>query len=188
MSRNYAKCKSRINRMCAINEIKEKDLYQKGKLLLEIYRDICWTTEVNAGYIREELMEYEVDYYSNDMDEAFIYLENFAPETSRAKAEERIQKLFEVKWIVDIINTAMLKVKAFPVYGEMYFDILHTYYIGTFDYTESEALELLNMERSTFYRRKREAIILFAFAIWGAPIEEFKKFMACKEQQQLSFC
>lgn len=40
MSRNYAKSKSRIQRMCTINEVKEKDLYDKGKLLLEIYRDV----------------------------------------------------------------------------------------------------------------------------------------------------
>ena len=42
MSRNYAKSRSRIQRMCTLNEVKEKDLYEKGKLLLEIYRDVCW--------------------------------------------------------------------------------------------------------------------------------------------------
>lgn len=59
MSRKYAKCKSRIKRMCAINDVREK-----GKLLLEIYRDVCWTTETSADYVREDLMEYEVDYCS----------------------------------------------------------------------------------------------------------------------------
>lgn len=187
MSRNYAKCKSRIARMCAINDVEEKDLYQKGKLLLEIYRDVCWTTESKADCVREDLMEYEIDYCSNDMNEAFVYLENFAPEASKARLEDKIRELFEVKWMVDIIEAAMSKVKEFPVYGEMYFRVLHTYYLGSHDYTESETLEVLQMERSTFYRRKKEAIILFAFAIWGAPIEEFKKVVAASKQRQISF-
>lgn len=184
MSRKYAKCKSRIKRMCAINDVREKELYEKGKLLLEIYRDVCWTTETSADYVREDLMEYEVDYCSRSMDEAFVYLENFAPETSREKLEDKIREHFEVKWMVDIIEAAMVKVRAFPVYGEMYYDILHIYYLGTFDYTESEALEMLKMERSTFYRRKKEAIILFSLSIWGAPMDEFKKFMIINGQPQ----
>ena len=43
-----------------------------------------------------------------------------------------------------------------------------------YGYTESELLDLLNMERSTFYDRKREAILLLGVSLWGYAIPCFK--------------
>ena len=43
-----------------------------------------------------------------------------------------------------------------------------------FRYTESDLLDLLNMERSTFYDRKREAILLLGVSLWGYAIPGFK--------------
>ena len=43
-----------------------------------------------------------------------------------------------------------------------------------FSYTERELLELLNMERSTFYDRKKEAIMLLGVSLWGYAIPQFK--------------
>lgn len=40
--------------------------------------------------------------------------------------------------------------------------------------TERELLELLNMERSTFYDRKKEAIMLLGVSLWGYAIPQFK--------------
>ena len=39
---------------------------------------------------------------------------------------------------------------------------------------EPELLEILNMERSTFYDRKREAILLLGVSLWGYAIPCFK--------------
>ena len=177
MSRNYANSKSRIRRMCAIGELEEKNLYEKGKLLLEIYRDICWSTTQSAKEVRENILNYNVeDTPHADMDAALLYLETFAPEDGRDRFEEQIAGLFDTRWMVDIIEAAMIKVREFPCYGELYYDLLHLYYMNRFTYTESEVLQMLSMERSTFYRRKKEAIVVFGFAIWGAPFEEFRKF------------
>ena len=176
MSRNYATSRSRIRRMCSINEVKEKDLYEKGKLLLEIYRDVCWSTVMGAAEVKENLMNYgESDSPHTDMDAALIYLEHLAPEEGRERFEEQIRDLFETSWVIDIIDAAMVKVRDFPRYGSLYYDLLHICYLGRFVYTESEILEELCMERSTYYRRKKEAVVVFAFSIWGAPFEELRQ-------------
>lgn len=178
MSRNYAKSKSRIQRMCTINEVKEKDLYEKGKMLLEIYRDVCWSSVVAASDVRESIMNYgEMDTPHSDMEAALVFLEHLAPEEGRERFEEQIRNLFETSWMIDIIDAAMVKVKEFPRYGDLYYEILHSCYLNRFVYTESELLDELSMERSTYYRRKKEAIIVFGFSIWGAPFDEFKQFM-----------
>lgn len=46
--------------------------------------------------------------------------------------------------------------------------------ITAFRYTERELLELLNMERSTFYDRKKEAVMLLGVSLWGYAIPKFK--------------
>ena len=176
MSRNYAKSKSRIQRRCAVSEVQEKDLYDKGKLLLEIYRDVCWNASKDAGMVKEDIMEYgEADLASDGMDRALTYLETFAPQKDKDRFEEQIRNLFETRWMIEIIEAAMVKVKDFPVYGKQYFDILAIYYLNKFIYTESEILIELGLERSSFYRRKKEAITVFGFAIWGSSNEELKR-------------
>ena len=78
------------------------------------------------------------------------------------------------------MDAAMVKVREFPCYGCQYYEILHTYYLNRFVYTESEIFSEIGMERSTFYRRKKEAIVVFGFSIWGTPFEEFKEFLNTK--------
>lgn len=59
----------------------------------------------------------------------------------------------------------------------MYFEILSKCYLSKFKYTESEMLELLNMERSRFYDRKKESIMLFGISLWGSAIPKLKTFL-----------
>jgi hypothetical protein len=42
-------------------------------------------------------------------------------------------------------------------------------------------LELLNMERSTYYDKKREAIDLFAICLWGYTIPSMRGIFAAIE-------
>jgi hypothetical protein len=61
--------------------------------------------------------------------------------------------------MVELVDTAMLKVRDFPYNGEVYFEILSKCYLNRFKYTETELLELLQLERSSYYDRKKEAIM-----------------------------
>lgn len=56
--------------------------------------------------------------------------------------------------------------------GELYYEILTKQFIYRFNSTEKELLEELNIERSVFYDRKREAIYLFSVCLFGYSIPE----------------
>lgn len=58
--------------------------------------------------------------------------------------------------------------------GQLYHEILSKSYLTAFRYTESELLEILNLERSTFYDRKKEAVMLLGIALWGYAIPVFR--------------
>ncbi len=71
----------------------------------------------------------------------------------------------------------MLRVKEFPYGGEQYFEILSKCYLTKWRYSESDMLGILNMERSRFYDRKKEAIYVFGLSLWGGAIPQLKTFL-----------
>ena len=151
-----------IRKMYEQLNLNQSDIFSKTKLLLSVYRDVVWITLSESARVNEELVS------------AFLYLELFAPDTEKQEFESRISALFENKWMVDLIDTAMAKIYDYHNNGRLYHEIISKSYLTAFRYSESELLDLLNMERSTFYDRKREAILLLGVSLWGYAIPCFK--------------
>ena len=185
MGNNRNGSRKRIESICVSRMVKEDDVYNRARKLLEIYRDVCWETSEYANQVREDLT-WEYGYVSGDLDSALLYLENFAPDEKRERFAAKIRSLFNVKWMIEIVDSAMIKVREFPLNGELYAHILSTYYLGRFQYTEAEMMEDLNMERSSYYRRKKEAIMVFGLAIWGGSLDDFRQIMIGNEPQQMT--
>ena len=134
--------------LCRMRNINEKVLYERAKLILSIYREVCWSTIDRANDVCDTL----ICTYGDSLDGALIYLENFAPDEARERFEERIRSLFETKWIIELV-------------------------------------EVLNMERSTYYDRKKEAILLFGLSLWGTAIPKLKDFLeSAREEEALCYC
>ncbi len=169
MSRRNTKAIKSINRMYEQFNLKSDEIIHKTKLLLSIYRDVVWATLNESEYISDE-----VYYFGDDLTNALVYLEEFASDTDKAEFEARISTLFENKWMIDLIDKAMTKVYSYYNNGKLYHEILSKCYLTSFKYTEAELLELLNLERSTYYDRKKEAIMLLGVSLWGYAIPYFK--------------
>ena len=146
-------------------------LYKKSRMLLSIYRQACWSASGRADVLAEDICYY----FGSDLDGALLYLEEFAPDREREAFEQRVKTLFETRWMTELVETAMLKVREFPEYGELYFEILSKSYLVKWKYTESEMLSVLNMERSRFYDRKKEGIMIFGISMWGVLIPKSRK-------------
>ena len=149
MSRKNTGAWKAIHSMCEMQDINEEALYQKAKMLLSIYRRVCWSTVGRAEAVSEDIC----CYCGSDVDGALIYLETFAPDEQKARFEARIQSLFESRW----------KNKC----------------------TESEMLEMLNLERSRYYDKKKEAIMVFGLALWGAELPKVKEFLQEEPDESL---
>ena len=186
MGKNRTGPATRIRAICKSRNIDETSVYTKAKKLLEIYRDVCWDTAEYADRVKETL-EYDYEYCSGGLDTALIYLEDFAPTENKERFEEKIQSLFRVKWMVEIVDQAMIKVHDFPLNGELYAEILSMYYLSRFRYSESEILEQIGVERSSYYRRKKEAVTVFGLTLWGGSITEFRTSITGSEQQLTLF-
>ena len=149
----------------------------KTKLLLKIYRPVVWSTS-NRAY---QICESAECYCGKNLESALEYLANFAPETEQDRFSEDVKSLFETQWLISLIDSTMNKIYEYPDNGKMYHEILSKQYLTVSKYSEQEMLELLNMERSTYYDKKREAIDLFAICLWGYTIPSMRGIFAAIE-------
>lgn len=91
MSRKNTEAWNSIRSMCKMDDIDEKEMYKKAKMLLSIYRRVCWSTIGRADLVADEMCYY----CDSDLDGALIYLEQFAPDKEKERFESRIRTLFE---------------------------------------------------------------------------------------------
>ena len=180
MSRKNTQTLNSIRRLCRMQDLDEKTLYSRSKLILSAYRDICWSTAGRADQVREDL----ICYCGSQLDEALIYLETFAPDEAREDFEERVKTLFETRWMIELVEDTMVRVRDYPCNGNLYCEILSKCYLTCFKYRESELLEILNMERSTFYDKKKEAVLVFGLSLWGNSIPKLRGFLRTADEEE----
>ncbi|HQA60103.1 hypothetical protein [Desnuesiella massiliensis] len=172
---------SKVMKQCALMykglNIERTTVLHKTKLLLKIYRPVVWSTS-NRAY---QICESAECYCGKNLERALEYLANFAPETEQNRFSENVRSLFETHWLISLIDSTMNKIYEYPDNGKMYHEILSKQYLTVSKYSEQEMLELLNMERSTYYDKKREAIDLFAICLWGYTIPSMRGIFAAIE-------
>lgn len=163
-SATIRKCHSRLSSLGLDSTV----VFHKSKLILKIYRDVVWVLSERA----QELQEYAWELGDQDLSTGLCYLENFAPDIDLQDFEEKVCCVIQSQMLVDVINRALLRLKRYPDRGELYYEILSKQFIYRFNSTEKELLDELNMERSVFYDRKKEAIYLFSICLFGYVIPE----------------
>ena len=104
-----------------------------------------------------------------------VYLETFAPEKEKDCFQSKVESLFETRVLVDMVDTAMLRVKEYPERGNEFFEILSLKYLNRFRYKGRDVWEILNMERSVFFDKKKDAILVFAYAFWETALPKYRK-------------
>lgn len=158
-----------LSRMYEGMQLDEDQVFRKSKLLLAIYRDVVWASLKEVNNVREVCESY----YSNDLAIALTYLNDFAPTERKEDFMSKISGIFETKWMIDLIDTAMLKVYEYHDNGKLYHEILSKSYLTAYPMVEGEMLEALGMERSNYYLKKKEAVKLFGIALWGYALPRF---------------
>ena len=136
----------------------EEQVYHKAKLLLDIYRDVVWKTVQEVNFVREVCESY----CSQNLNVALTYLEDFAPTEQKETFINRISCIFETSWIIELIDTALLKIYEYHTNGKLYHEILSKCYVNSVAMNEQELLECLSMERTSFYMRKKKPLSYLA--------------------------
>lgn len=91
MGRKDTRTLRNIHIICRVQNIDEEVLYNRSKLILSIYRDICWSVMGRAERIHNGIRSI----FDSDLDSALIYQESFVINGVRKHFEEKtIQSRF----------------------------------------------------------------------------------------------
>jgi len=146
-----------------INSGEKESVYHNAVLLLRIYSSAVWNTK---AAVDELLYAHSETYMSGDI-EALECIVSMYESNSVRQLESKLRCVAQNKIMIDIVEKNMLHVREYPCYGELYYNILNQNFFVKYPYTESEILESLNISRSTYYRRRKEAITTFGVSMWG---------------------
>lgn len=145
-----------------------ENTFKKTEMLLKIYRKVYWSTQESFDELNE------ITYESCMSKSEFVcYLLNFAPDKELAVFESRAVNTMQTRVLVELIECAAVKLKDYPENGDVYYSIIDLKYFDRFQYTESEILEQLNLERSNFYRKRKEASMLMGYVLFGMVMPDY---------------
>lgn len=143
---------------------------KKTDMLLKIYRKVSWSTKESFDELNE------ITYASCMSNSEYLcYLLNFAPDQELDVFESRAVSTMQTRVLVELIERAAVKLKEYPDNGGVYYSIIDLKYLGYFKYTEGEILEQLNLERSNFYRKRKEAKMLMGYVLFGLIMPDYVK-------------
>ena len=158
---------------CELRGLDPDILYRKSKMFLESYRELCWATLKNEDcFSMDSFAASEAQ-----MRQALKYLTDISGNEDKIVFTQNMSRLFDSRWILELTDTSMIHVREFPFGGPLFFEILSKYYLVSVKYSEGEVLSNLNMERSRFYDRKKEAILIFGLTLWGTVIPKTLKML-----------
>ena len=75
--------------------------------------------------------------------------------------------------LIDLIEKAVVKIREYPDNGGIYYSIIDLKFLNYFKYSEEDILEELDLERSTYYRKKKEATLLLGYILFGLIMPEY---------------
>ena len=171
MGRTQSTALSYIQAMCGAHKLDCTKLLTQSKFLLNCYRRVCWDATGRCEPFDDDLRCYR----DGNLLGALDYLIQFDPEAGSEAFENTIRSLFETRWMIDLVDNAMVRVKEFPDQGDTYFEIISKCYLTRFKYSEREILDIVNLERSRYYDRKKEAMMVFGISLWGKEIPKLKR-------------
>ena len=137
--------------------------YHNAKLLLKIYSCAVWNTR---DAVDELVYAYSEAYEIGDI-AALECLVSMYESNCVKQLESKLRCVAQNKIIMDSVEKSMMRVQSYPMQGALYFTILSKNYFTGYPYTETEIVESLNISRSTYYRRRKEAITVFGMSMWG---------------------
>jgi hypothetical protein len=152
-----------ISQLCKSRGLDGDDTYAIAKRLLENYRRAMWLQGGLSDTARS-IMEGE---NVQEVKQWYINLKELTKEELReASINSALFHIYRTNWCMEVVETVLAKVKDFYPYGDVYYEILTKAYLNEEDKKDAVVLEELSLDRSTYYRRKREAILMCGILMW----------------------
>ena len=154
-----------IQMLCNSFRLEQNVILMRMEHLIANFDEVMWAN-TDTERVKDAGWKMNSDRRS---DLAIAYIRDFDPNEDRRRIHKEMLKLFEAKWLKNLIETAMERVKASPLTKPEYLIILNNIWsderITPFDYQKN-----LHIGKTTYGERRKEAILLFGAVLWGLVI------------------
>ena len=158
----------KIRDLCCSLHLEQNKVWAKAGLLIKVYPEIVWAnnhSKTSEGARLPKTCEKKFEI-------AIRYIADFEPMEGKRRFHEKIIMLFEIKWLTELISSAMKHIEDFPVNGIAYYKILANLF-SIEPCSDRICQKEVGLEKTAFYERKREAILLLGIELWGIVIPSY---------------
>lgn len=164
--------------------------------LLDIYRTCIWSLSDSAQNIKDILVDSCLNTLIESpqklsVNELFKAISDYDINISGKPVEWKMKSFSKTYRFVQMIDNALIRLHAFPVYGDKYFNILYELYFNTNSSVKPNAdsvMDKLNYyDTKVFYSYRKKAIRLFNSILWDSYQSDLQDFMPIAEEMSSSF-
>jgi len=150
----------KIKNLCVLLRLDDEEVLKKARLLLSFYHDIVWGALKNRGANMPAANEKKYN-------EAVTYLSAFPSSVDEKELQMDLLNKFQAEWYEDLFKGAFNFVSQYKHNSKVYTRILAECYLSEREWTDLELQLDMIIERSSYFKRKKEAVLLFGVALWG---------------------
>ena len=175
MGNKKGKDEDHIIKICMVNGLDKDDIQKKAERFLEINHEMSWNRSIyRVKNIEEMLVKNE-----EKINDSIFYLENLDYNECDVEIEKKLKPLYDTRIMNDILNYTYMKMKDYPFSGELYYTIISMLYLKMCRYKIEDIIDRCNLSRPAYYRRRKEAVILFGIVLWSIAIPFLKENFNC---------
>jgi len=154
----------KIQSLCESLCLEENEILKKARLLTGAYHEIVWGALKNTGGVQGA--------NTKKYTEAVTYLSEFPPAIDKKALQMNLLAIFQADWYEDLFKDALGFVALYKHNSKVYTRMLTECYFSEREWSDKELQGEMDIERSSYFKRKKEAILLFGVALWGITVPQ----------------
>jgi hypothetical protein len=155
----------KIQSLCESLCLEENEILKKARLLISVYHEIVWGAlkNVGGGVAGVNIKKHT---------EAVTYLSVFPSAIDKKELQTNLLAIFQADWYVELFEDALGFVSLYKHNSKVYTRMLTECYFSERECSDKELQCEMDIERSSYFKRKKEAVLLFGVALWGISIPQ----------------
>ena len=164
-----------LSLICESKAMDERLITERAESLLKLYRHIESVVMADTEMTVNESSTYYAgnDTFIENIKAGLNYLADFEPVNKIKDFEAKVVSLFETEWLIELMHIALERVRRYlGKDSAKYYNILFKSYFDKREYSTNELFDIVGVARTTFFEKRREAILLFGIYFWGYGIPD----------------
>ncbi len=156
----------RIEGLCELSHFTPDVAYRKSKKILSRYRDIRNMAAVNMRP-EEEIKEMTINLIREKFEKLYITKDTTITES----LDYILSDILSLEYADDVIEEVFERMHNLNFDDEEYRPMIEHNFLYPKELLDEEIMIELGMSKTSYYRKKREAITLFGIILWNTMLE-----------------